>query len=324
MKAKFLMMAAFGAMAVTLTGCTDDPKNDFPEDVFEIRQLRLEATNTANGTKAISSESPVNGSTKITYVTVNAEGVPFTTKVDQTQGENAEEPKLIGTSVTLTKPTDAIIGAAGQTVDFIFKAGQMVKTATLTFPQGVEPAAEQSTTLEEGSTLTATLGDFAEGALISGLHQINQDGSLYNYTGAIYLWHYHPINLRVVNKSTQAVANTPIFNKELNAIVRTAVMENGQIKYDEDGAPIFVDESVLTVAEGQTLTLEYTPAYPGDQIVVAMPDGSNIVFNEQNKSVDWTVTAFQGDATISATLQLQQENLVHVVVTGAITLTTAN
>lgn len=307
MKAKFLMMAALGTMVIALGSCSDDPKNDFPESEFEIRQLRLDASNGYNGTTARSSESPVNSSTSVYYYTVTPTGSVIT---DQT-GASA-----IASTVSIKKPTDALIGKAGDEVTITFTPGTIVDTATLTFPDG----STKSLTTDD-ATYTYTLSDFSEGACASGLCKIETDGSVYNYTGGIYFWHFHPLNLTVTNTTTGETANTQKYDATNDAIVRQiSTDDSGNAVYDEYGYPVLVDESTLDVVEGQTLTLSFSPAYTGDTLTVTLPDNQTVELSAEAPSYTWTVNSFIGEATISATLSLLQDNYVYIEFNDEITL----
>lgn len=304
MKAKFLMMAALCATAMGLGSCSDDPTKDLPESEFTIRQLRLDVANNDNGTSGRSSENPVNNSVSIKYVTIDAEGNPFTDADGQ----------LIASTVKLTKPTDAIIATEGDEVKLTFFPGERVNSANITFfdgTTGVLPFANKTDTV-------FTLGDFAEGAALKGIHVLNEHGSIYNYTGELFVWHYHPVNLSVVNNTTGAKAHTLQFNEALQGVVREQLVDEAGPVVDEDGVPVFVDYSELTVAPNDKLTISYTPAFPGDQISVTLPDGEVVTMNAENKSIEWTANQFGTSAKISANLTLQQANGIDYKVSGEI------
>lgn len=307
MKAKFLMMAAFGAMAVTLGSCSDDPKNDFPESEFTIRQLRLDAVNGSNASEARSSENPTNGSTTLDLLTVTPDG--------QTVTYSDGEPVL--SRVSFVKPTDAIMGVAGDNVTVTFTPGNVVvKSANITLPNG-----ETKVLTEEEPSLDYVLGDFVDGCVLEGLDVVRANGSVYNYCGSLYFWHYHPINLTVTNDATGEVAYTTKYDAAANALVRKVVLDdNGNIKYDSDGYPTFIGTSELEAVEGQTLKVSFDPAYASDVLVVSLPDGTGMVLSAENPAQNWTVNAFDGEATISAVLELMQANDVPLKFTGSITL----
>ncbi len=309
MKAKFLMMAAISATAFAFVGCSDDPANDLPESEFEIRQLRLDLVNDATGNSGRSSENPASGTTQIQYVTIDAEGVPF---------RNANN-RLIASTVSLTKPTDAVIAADGDDLTVSFIPGERVNTAdvalfngtsfTLPFHGATKNEETGEITYGMKNDSTFNVGNFQDGALIKGQNLMSVNGSIYNYTANLFVWHYHPINLKIENKSNGEYVATYPFNAELQAVVREqAVDEAGTPIVDEDGLPVFVETNVMTVAPDDKLTLTYEPAYAGDEIAVSMPDGENVVLNAANKTYEWTANQFGTSATVSAALELTQAN----------------
>lgn len=319
MKAKFLMMAAISATALGFASCSDDPSKDFPESEFTIRQLRLEITNNDNGTVGRSSENPVNGSTTINYPTVDAQGNPF---LGASGGP-------VASKVTLTKPTDAIIATEGAEVLLEFLPGTKVNTADIVYFDGTTGTlpydsvyTENDQQLSKVTTLkTFTLGDFKEGAVLQGQHILTENGSIYNYVGDLYVWHYHPVNLTVTNNTTGGKANTLRFNHELQAVVREqAIDKDGNPATDEDGNPVFIDESVLTVSPDDQLTLSYEPAFANDEIAISLPDGSTVVLNAQNKTYAWTANQFGTSSSISAVLTLTQANDIDYKVSASITV----
>lgn len=317
MKAKFLMMGILGVVTVVLGSCSEDPKNDFPKSEFEIRQLRLDAKNEDNGITARSSENPASGSVTLQFYTIDPNMVFVDEEGEETNIVLDADGYAVATAATFTKPTDAIIATAGQTVDITFTPGQRVTDATITLLHG---GTIQLTS--EEPTYKYTLDQFNDGEKVPGLYKMEQDGSIYNYTGAIYLWHYHPINLSVTNKATGETAHTVTYDAWINAMIRTvATTADGSVIYDEDGVPEFVDETLLGVSAGDELTLNFTPAYPGDTLAIALPDGANVVLSAENPTLNWTVGTMESDATISAVLELKQANDVHLTFTGAITLT---
>lgn len=319
MKAKLLMMVALSTAAVALGSCNDDPAKDFPESEFEIRQLRIEALNSNNGTVARSSENPVNAAVSLPFATVNPQGDPYIV------GEG-DKASVYVTNVSITLPTDAVIAVPGQDITLSFLPGPVVTDAEVTFPDGHTAtlcADNAETTDVDESELTYNVGDFADGCVIKALKVVNENGSIYNYTGELYIWHYHPMNLTITNEATGAKANTIKYDVAKNAVVRTqAVDKDGQPEFNpNNGNPVFVDETVLTVASGQKITISYEPAYPGDQISIAMPNGETAVLNAENKTFSWTANEYGQSGTITASLIIAQANDVDMVSSATFTIT---
>lgn len=318
MKAKFFMMVALSTAAVALGSCSDDPAKDFPESEFEIRQLRIEALNSNNGTEARSSENPVNASKSLPFATIDPQGNPYMV------GEG-EDASVYVTKVGVTLPTDAVIAYPGQDITISFLPGQQVTDAQITLPNGttVTLTADNAETTEENeSQMTYNVGDFEDGCTIKGLKVLNENGSIYNYTGELFIWHYHPMNFTVTNESTGAKASTLKYDAAKNAVVRTQALDDeGQPAFnDETGDPIFVQQSVLVASPGDKLTLAFEPAYPGDQLTATLPSGENVVLNANNKTASWTANEFGQSSTISASLVVVQPNRVEMISSTTFTI----
>lgn len=183
MKAKLLMMAAFGAAMAFMASCSDDPKTDYVEDNFEIRQIRLSAVNPeySSGTSvvcsAVSSETAGERTATAALPAFDMDGKPV---IDP---ESNEQVWLRANVAEIG--SDCLIAADGQDINLSFEPGFVVNNITVTYPDG-----NTKVLTAEDTEATYNVGEFPDSALISAKQVVEMNGSVYNYTGKIYLVHY--------------------------------------------------------------------------------------------------------------------------------------
>ena len=310
MKAKLLLIAAFGGLLATLGSCSDDAKNIDSDKEFEIRQVRLDVTNEMNASTARSSENPASAAASVQYAIVYADG---------SAAVNAAG-KALATKINITKPTNAVIAAEGDVLTLSFTPGEVVLTdVTVTLPGG-----ELATLDEDGNiaswaavngpvTLSSENADlvwkapaFNDGDMIKAEKVIAQNGNTYQYTGVVYLWHYHAIVLNADDTATASKAFTEDFNYTLNAVVEVPVTEGGQVVFDEEGSPVFAETNVLLANNGDAITLKYVPSFPGDSVELTFPDGTSATLTAEAPSMTWTAPVFTDGAEISAVLNIAE------------------
>ncbi len=293
MKSKLLLIAAFGGLLATLGSCSDDPKNSYETgQEFEIRQVRLEATNETNTSFARSSENPASAAATLEYPIIYSDGTAAT---------NVEgEPEIA--TVNILKPTNAVIAKTGDVLELKFLPGNnVVNNITLTFPDG-----QTQQLNEENTTLKWTVSEFADGDVIKAQQIVSDKGSTYKYTGAIYLWHYHEVVLQGSDNATGSSAYTAEFNVEKNAIVKVPVLEDGQIVFDENGNVVFETSNIIVANNGDEIALRFVPGYSTDTLNVTLPDGEDKTLNAESATLSWHAETFTDGAEISAKIVLKQ------------------
>lgn len=169
MKAKYLMMAIFGAALAMFCSCSDDPANDYKEGaVNEVRQLKLSAVNLDNECTAVSSENP-----SIAEKTVLARP---TGEVDE-EGEPVYKEYAVA-----NKPTDVLLGLPGDSIQLNFAPGLKVTSAEVTLTNN-----ETITLDAEKTSYTYALAECPDSTDIKAVHVIDNNGVTWKYTGTIYV-----------------------------------------------------------------------------------------------------------------------------------------
>lgn len=169
MKAKYLMMAIFGAALAMFCSCSDDPANDYKEGaVNEVRQLKLSAVNLDNECTAVSSENPT-----ITASTILARS---TGEVDE-----AGEPIYVVDTIA-DKPTDVLLGLPGDSIKVKFAPGLKVTSAEVTLTNN-----ETITLDAENTTYTYALAASPDSTAIKAVKVLDDNGVTWKFTGAIYV-----------------------------------------------------------------------------------------------------------------------------------------
>ncbi len=292
MKAKLLMMVAIGASAFALGSCSENPAEDFPKDVLNIRQLRLDAIDNNNGSEARSSENPVSSGSSLKFATVDASGNPIMIAEDQ--------PYL--TTVSFVKPTNALMAFKGDEIAINFTPGRILNNVTVKYFDGTSANLTAETT-----ECKFTVPEFTDGATIEGLQKVLQDGSEYNYTGEFHLWHYHHITLSATCQATNSSARTMTYDAAANVMVRQlALDQNGAPILDENGNYTFQDQEPLYANPGDKITISYVPAQDTDMINITLPDGEEISLSKASPSFEWTANDFGSSADIAAQLIIKQ------------------